>query len=127
MIRPLSNGEKVELSKKRMDHPFKLLWFWLFGFSSVAKDFEYFMNIKDASWRITGIKIFFSIPIYAMAWIYKIIEFFLYPFYDAEALFELICCTIILIIFGSLRLPYAIYTYMRFNRATALMYMIKSD
>lgn len=126
MIRYLSNGEIVKLSKERMDHPFKLLWFWLFGVNNVANDFEYIMGIEDANWRIVGIKVLFAIPIYVMAWTYKIIDF-LIPFCDLEYLFEVICCTIILIIFGVIRLPYAIYTYMRFNRATALMYMIKSD
>lgn len=126
MIRPLNDEEKIEFSKLRLDHPYKLLWGWIFGVSNVTKDIEYIFDADNR--RAFCIKIIFCIPIYFIVGIYKIIEFILTPFnLDIEFIFEFICGFLILNMFGFFRMPYAIYTYMRFSRATALIYILKSD
>ncbi len=130
MIRPIDNDERIELAKSRIAEPWKLFKEWIFGWDNIAEDFEYLFDIKDDTWLVVIVKIFFSIPIYIIVGIYKVVEFLMLPFgVDewVENFFELICCTMILTVFGTIRLPFAIYTYMRFTRAAALMYMIKSD
>ncbi len=130
MIRILTEEEIIEFSKLRIDNPYKLLWIWLFSVDHLMKEFEYIFDTADINWRIISIKVVFCLPIYVIVGIWKIVEFFLSPFnleYQIERCFEFICYLLILSLFGFLRLPYAIYTYMRFNRATALIYMLKSN
>ena len=130
MIRPIDNEERIDLAKSRIAEPWKLLRLWLFGWDNIAEDFEYLFDIKDDSYLVVLVKVFFSIPIYLIVAIYKIVEFLLMPFgvdQWIENIFECVCCTLILTVFGTIRLPFVIYTYMRFTRAEALMYMIRSD
>ena len=130
MIRPVDDDERIELANLRIDEPWKLLKEWLFGWDHIAEDFEYLFDIKDDTWLVVLIKVFFSIPIYIIVGIYKVVEFICLPFGVDEWVensFEFICCTLILTVFGTFRLPFATYTYMRFTRAAALMCMIRSD
>ena len=130
MIRPLDNDETIELAKLRLYEPYKLLRSWLFGWDNIAEDFEYLFDIKDDTWFVIVVKVFFSIPIYCVVGCYKIAEFLLTPFCIdewIETTFEFICSALILTVFGTIRFPFAIYTYMRFSKATALIYMLKSD
>lgn len=130
MIRTLNEEELICFSKLRLNHPYKLLWQWLFGVTNIIEDFDYIFGVEDANWRVIGVKIIFMIPIYLIVGIYKVVEFCLIPF-DLEDVagecFEAIGFVFIISIFGTFRLPYAIYTYMRFNRATALINMLKSS
>ena len=130
MIRPLESDEQIDLAKQRLAEPWTLLREWLFGWNHIAEDFEYLFDIKDDTWLIVLIKIFFSIPIYLVVGIYKVVEFLMLPFGMEEWIensFEFICCTLILTVFGTIRLPFATYTYMRFTRDAALICMLKSD
>ncbi len=129
MMHLLNNEEKIKISKLRLDNPYKLLWIWLFNFDVVMKEFE---NVADIdmkwNWRSIGsigLRVLFLIPIYVIVAIWKLAE--ICGWYYMDHSFEWVCCMLIFIVFGVVRLPYAIYTYMRFNRATALMYMLKSD
>ena len=129
MICPLDNDEILVLAKARLDTPFKLLRTWLFGFDNVAEDFEYLLNIEEDQWFVMPIKILWAISIYLIVALYKIIEL-AFKVEDADFLercFEFTSCLLILTVFGTIRLPYAMYTYMRFSRAKALIFMLKSD
>ncbi len=130
MIRPLDDKEMIALAKLRLSEPYKCLYKWLFSWDNISEDFEYLFDIKDDAWYVILIKVIFSLPIYFIVILYKIVEFLMIPFNVEEWIerfFEFMCCTVILTIFGTIRLPFAIYTYVRFSRANALLCMIKSD
>lgn len=132
MIRPLNDEEKIEYSKLRLNHPYKLLWIWIFSFDAVMKDFEYILeSVTPTSGKAIYVMLFL-IPVYLIMIIWKISEYCVSWFsYIASNVidnsFEYVCCIAIYVCIVWIRIPYAIYTYMRFNRATALIYMLKSD
>ncbi len=131
MIHPLNDEEKIEYSKLRVAHPYKLLWIWVFSFDAVMKDFEYILDlIKPAPWNWKAIGVLpFLIPIYLIMAIWKVSGYCVSLFSDVAASaidqsFDYACHVAVYMVFVGIRTPYAIYTYMRFSRAKALIYML---
>lgn len=131
MIREFEQEDVIRFSKMRINEPYKLLFIWFFSVGNIVDDIEYFFQIENPTPFQFCSKMFFYAIISVFVGLFYTLEFMLQIFnlddFIVETIIEFTCATVIISLFGVLKIPFSIYTFIKFDRVAAISHILKSN